>query len=354
MWRDLRAVVQSDLVVPHVVAERCVHSHIETASCRACVDACPRDAWVIEAEMLGIDGDKCDGCDLCAPVCPQAAIEGRFSLFRTATGQGGALFVACERAGVERPDQGLMPCLHALGLTDLLQLLRDGVRSLVTSHGDCGSCDRGHAKRLEQRLEEVGCLLASRGLEPLKHRNLGAGAWVETFRQARELAADRTLDRRAFLRNAVKLPRARIAAAIDDPPSAFVPPGTLLEGDAIGALFPFVPAIDPERCNGCDACVRLCPQEAIQLDSQGGGAPAFLIHAEQCSGCGICADVCEQDAVSIACIHPSVERRIPLQAERCSACGTHFHVPAAGPDSERLCWVCRKANHYRNLYQVLD
>jgi Pyruvate/2-oxoacid:ferredoxin oxidoreductase delta subunit len=68
------AVLHQALVLPEILAERCVHSVLETARCHACVDSCPRDAWVLDDESLGIDTEACDGCGLCAAACPQAAI----------------------------------------------------------------------------------------------------------------------------------------------------------------------------------------------------------------------------------------------------------------------------------------
>lgn len=351
LWRELQAAARIDLVLPEVVAERCVHRLVEKASCRACVDACPRDAWILDEEMLGIDTDRCDGCDLCVPACPQGAIQGRYVPALNAG--GGEAFIACENAGVEAPGDGLIPCLHALGTADLLRLRKGGACVLVTCCGDCESCDRGGARRLAQRLEEAGRLLASRGIGSLKHRSLKARDWETAIRRARGLAGPRRLDRRAFLRNAIKVPEEYLKAASDGSSTGFRPTGMWLDGGSVHALFPFVPEIDPARCNGCDACLQLCPQEAIRLDQQGPGSPAFLIDAERCSGCGICTDICEQDAVSVATMCPSTEHRIPLHSERCTACGADFHVPAVTGDGERTCRVCRKVDHCGALYQVL-
>ena len=60
--------------LPEIIGERCVHAVIEQASCQACVDACPHQAWVLDDDSLGIDLGSCDGCGLCAAACPQAAI----------------------------------------------------------------------------------------------------------------------------------------------------------------------------------------------------------------------------------------------------------------------------------------
>lgn len=331
-----------------------MHALTEKASCRACVDACPRDAWIIDDDMLGIDTEKCDGCDLCVPVCPQGAIEGRFSPSLKASDRGGVAFAACEHAGVTSGKDGLMPCLHAIGMSELLQLRLDGASSIVTSCGACESCDRGGAKRLEQRLDEANRLLASRGLDPLKLRSMASDAWENALRRIGELAASRTLDRRAFFRRAVELPRERVVAAVEDVTDSCLPPGMLLGGDHADPLFPHVPVLYPAHCNGCDACVLLCPTEAIGFDVEEPGAPAYLVRAERCTGCGICTDVCHQDAVAVKRLDRSLERRVPLRVGRCRVCGVDFHVPACGSDAERMCWVCRSTSDRNSLYQVLD
>jgi Pyruvate/2-oxoacid:ferredoxin oxidoreductase delta subunit len=354
MRYELQARSRSDLTLPEVIGERCVHALIESAGCRACADACPKDAWVIAEDMLGIDTRRCDGCDLCVPACPQGAIAGRFHTSLLGTAQGAVAFAACAPSGVTDYKEGLMPCLHAIGMSDLLQVRRRGASLLVTCCGDCGNCARGEAKRLEQHLDATNRLLCSRELAPLEHRNLTPEAWINALLRARELAATRALDRRAFFHSAVEIPRKKVDALLEDATGSFVPPGLLLDGDVKGALFPFVPQFDARRCNGCDACVRLCPQGAVRLEARDTGAGSYRIDAGRCSGCGICADVCEQHAVAVASLAPSEQGWIPLQAGRCPVCGVGFHVPAQGEDQESLCWVCSRTDHHRILYQVLE
>ncbi|MBN1347636.1 MAG: 4Fe-4S binding protein [Phycisphaerae bacterium] len=52
-------------------------------------------------------------------------------------------------------------------------------------------------------------------------------------------------------------------------------------------------SIDPEKCNGCTACAKKCPAEAIM------GAPKspHYIIPDKCIGCGTCAEVCRFKAV---------------------------------------------------------
>ncbi len=53
--------------------------------------------------------------------------------------------------------------------------------------------------------------------------------------------------------------------------------------------------IDPERCTGCLACKKVCPQEAIV----GKAKEPHSIIEDKCIKCGMCYDVCKYDAVVI-------------------------------------------------------
>ena len=53
--------------------------------------------------------------------------------------------------------------------------------------------------------------------------------------------------------------------------------------------------IDPDQCTGCTACVRICPQQAIEGERK---APHILNRA-QCIKCGACYDVCRFEAIVI-------------------------------------------------------
>jgi NAD-dependent dihydropyrimidine dehydrogenase PreA subunit len=326
---------------------------MERASCSACRDACPRDAWVIDDDLLGIDATRCDACELCVPVCPQGAIARRFSPALKHTDTGGVAFAACEHSRVGNARDGLMPCLHALGIRELLRLRREGATFLVTCHGDCESCPRGGGEGFTRRLDETNRILESRNLDTLKCRDMKPAAWTKALRHVEGMASRRVLDRRTFFRNAVKAPRERVEAVLDDVEDVFLPPGMLLGDDAGYGHHPYVPSIDPATCSGCDACVRLCPQEAIRLEVEEAQA-AYLIDAKRCSNCSLCVDICEQDAVRVDRNCDVTADRVELHRERCRVCGIEFHLPGARGCGATLCWVCAKTNHHRNLFQVLD
>jgi NADH:ubiquinone oxidoreductase subunit F (NADH-binding)/(2Fe-2S) ferredoxin/Pyruvate/2-oxoacid:ferredoxin oxidoreductase delta subunit len=51
--------------------------------------------------------------------------------------------------------------------------------------------------------------------------------------------------------------------------------------------------IDPEKCNGCTACARACPVEAISGEKK----QLHQIDQDKCIHCGVCQDTCKFEAV---------------------------------------------------------
>ena len=54
-------------------------------------------------------------------------------------------------------------------------------------------------------------------------------------------------------------------------------------------------SIDQEKCNGCGACSRACPHDAVTGEKK----QPHSINQDICTKCGICADTCKFDAVSV-------------------------------------------------------
>jgi len=50
--------------------------------------------------------------------------------------------------------------------------------------------------------------------------------------------------------------------------------------------------VDIEKCNGCETCVEVCPNESISMVD----GHAF-IDPEECLECGICFDECPEEAI---------------------------------------------------------
>jgi heterodisulfide reductase subunit A len=63
-------------------------------------------------------------------------------------------------------------------------------------------------------------------------------------------------------------------------------------------LEPVVAWVDPDLCNGCGRCVRVCPFHAITGGDAKKKIKASVVEA-MCQGCGTCAPECNFNAITI-------------------------------------------------------
>ena len=341
---------------PQAIADRCVHSLLETATCNACVKACPSGAWILNDDALALDLETCDGCGLCQPECPEGAIDISQSLAtRTWRGQRIAM-AACERAGVEETNT-ILPCIHSLGLQEILRLYGRSIMGLVVAMGNCDECPRGgKAPRLHQRIASLNKSLRQSGNPPFVLEQKPLAEWSSYRSKTKDAPAGPLLNRRGFLRALVETDKNsanNLHIFLGRESELFAPPAQLLPDLADDSILPNVPDIDSRRCSGCDACIRVCPHGALSLDLED-SVPSYRLMASRCTGCGMCIDICDQDAITIQHWATQEKNVISLGEMRCSACGVPFHEPAvAGKDLDSLCRICSQKNHHQKLFQIV-
>lgn len=82
--------------------------------------------------------------------------------------------------------------------------------------------------------------------------------------------------------------------------------------------------VDPEKCAGCGACTRICPQELIRLRPAGypilarcagNGSRSGKLCQVGCAACGLCERLCPAGAIALRGGHPE------LDYAKCLSCG---------------------------------
>lgn len=370
--KHLDDLVTQELHLPEIDADACVYALIDQADCQACVDICPTHAWVLGDESLGLDTDACDGCGVCVPACPGGALHIHFPwVIRPFSGRTIALF-ACEQSGIEK-NPGILPCIHSLGLRQLLLLYNSGIEYLLIATAECTECARHRSAGIHQRVEQLNRLLHERNKPPLKLLQRSDKVWMRIFNTDEMITRGTQLSRRKFLRGGGELLRQQmvILDPLNLPECRTVPPGQLLpDAKHEEVHWPWTPRLDEKLCNGCDACMKLCPTDALQLlqgrdehkeeeeeedGDKSGSFPLYRLNPSDCTGCGICTTVCELQAITVHNWALSSDHTVELSEKRCTACGSTYHLPLQNALSEEpLCRICRKQNHSSNLFQVLS
>ena len=138
-------------------ADRCLHARVKSATCDACIRACPTQAVRLNGSIT-LNAEACVACGACLPVCPTGAFDGKdgiADLLKCAgrVGPGRVIELAC--AQLPAPGKGAteaealvrtIGCLAALGPSAYLSLLALGVQRVCVRLDACVSCPIGQAR----------------------------------------------------------------------------------------------------------------------------------------------------------------------------------------------------------------
>ena len=290
------------------------------------------------------------------PVCPEGAILSSHALIIGHRQESAIALCACELAQIEA-SEAVIPCIHAIGLQDILRLHRKGVIEMAVATADCASCERGQGVRLEDTLNTLNRCLLQIGVTGVKLNRRSIANWQQLQHELSGASTGAQISRRGFLQgcfNSSLQQGLELFNLLSGQQASFIPPGRMLPDSTATKLWPHLPAIDGDLCNGCDACARLCPHQAIRLE-KAEGQTSYRINPRDCSGCAICTDVCDQQAVRLTEWGIQRQQAILLTTIKCTRCGNPFHIPASQADNtEAICRICALQNYHKNLYQVLN
>ncbi len=335
--------LQQQWQIPEIQAERCVHSQFATASCDACVDVCPHDAWVLDEEQLGINTERCNGCGLCHAACPESALLLEQAPPLREYEHKRLLFLACQHSGQKGHS---IACLHALSDTQLLSYYEVGYRHWLQSACDCQGCENApdSSQQLSPRLARLNQLLSSRELKPIQLFQLTTEAWQAYFDKSHSSNLSPSLSRRNFLKQAALALEKQVENETGNTPNL-----SIFTDDKKGGLYLYVPKFK-DNCSACDACLKLCPHEVISLDKD---QQRYSIAAEHCTACGLCVDVCTDKAIEISHLSPS-DQDLRLEFHTCQRCGVPYHYLSAAQGNETYCQICSQTQGRQTLFSVYD
>ena len=278
-----------------------------------------------------VDYDTCTDCGACGVVCAEG------------------VFAAPKPLPTAQDQAILIPCSNALGLRELAQLWLDGAHRILVALNHCDTCKTTPITQIETAVAEFNQLTQSRELADIELA-IASPQDLQAWQKARLRGDAPDPSRRAFLRRFVA-PVVEQDNEPVDPVITFLGQGET--GNPNKTLYPFSPDINPDKCIGCDDCIRICPHEALTLIKAENGKSLYHCAPERCTGCQLCSDVCDVDAIKV---HRMDLRGADILLTRfqCRACGVESHVTDAQPPADGLCRICHHTNHRKNLYVVLD
>ncbi|MET0108492.1 MAG: 4Fe-4S binding protein [Candidatus Thiodiazotropha sp.] len=355
-FKELFERIRQEERLPDVISGRCVHTRVELASCSSCVDACPQRAWSLDDDALQLDTILCDGCGLCAPVCPEGAISFQYEILIGEWKHGKIALCACEEVGFTR-QKGIIPCVHLIGIHDILKLYRLGYSEWLVATGNCSECHRNSGETFFERADRINPALSDDLNTTIGYRLLSGNKWLRISSILIADDAASKLSRRGFLRGIID-GGIQAASAIfklyEEEADEFPPPGELLPERGGPSIWPYVPQIDAFKCNGCDACIRICPHGAL-IFTENSQQMFYRMEPQACTGCGICQDICNAQAISVMQWSQLDKQDLILAPITCSCCGNQAHMPVeSGSRSQTHCRICAQVNHHNNLYQVME
>lgn len=361
------------LSYPEIRASRCTRYRFRYSECSRCADACPHQAIALGDDGAKLDQTRCQNCALCVSACHTAAWASEahkpVDLLRRAIKQTQFSF-ACAPSGDVA--DAIVPCLGAIDAASLAYLAKRRIAVTLRGAGHCGECAHGGcgADQLALNLEACTILIdaaaADAGAEWLAPQLVAdtrappvaaaveqpVGAFAAGRRQLFRRLVGRGVDEIVGAAEPVEAPPPVADKAIRAGAYAITEQRELLQIVCKrGEEQPFpVPLHDAlplmglslrAGCTVCEACFRVCPTGAIQIEENPADWQLKFL-SDRCVACEVCLEVCQPrvlDADPCMDARPDQPARVllALSKQRCARCDRHF----VSPVPEQTCPICR-------------
>ncbi len=289
------------MTAPAASPRRCTRARLSRSTCDLCVASCPRDAVSLEP-LPRIDVARCSGCEACVAACPLDALAGGGPRAQALASRLRAVdnpVIGCtERGGGQ--GHALVPCLAALGLSDLVGLAAAVPHRIVLNATHCSGCLNERALRgLRARL---GAL-----------REHGLDQRFELVDSGDLHVKPRQVPRRGLLRALLQEsvgfagrptpPDAEASAAGRHVPASCVDLESALRRLPSGVARGLRPvttfrAVVRNDCDACGRCAAICPTGAL-VRQRGSESRALDFVESLCVGCDACAEFCPSRSIQI-------------------------------------------------------
>ena len=340
--------------------------------CSICQDNCIVDAINI-GEGVEIDWDKCIKCGICASVCPtevfkiQAPSNNKILRSIAVSPKDENIIIECDF--VNKSFQGkekrqrysgrkiIVPCIGRFSETFLLLSTLSGGDKVeyVGCTSDCSfSIGKEVIDKMWWRTENLFKIFEKK---PIENKDIHSNNKYQSGRrkllrktgsQAIELLLSQK-DQATGLSNAnIKTPpqRAELLQLIE----MYSPPTVLIDRKEM----PFSNIkLSPEKCRLSGICASVCPTDALQfLENNQGKELSFKMGL--CVGCEACVYICPEEALEIdkeidlGLLSSPQQTIMKLKYRFCTSCGKQFSVKT-GYDSS-ICKFCIKSQFFLEEY----
>ena len=294
----------------------CLHGRSRLHTCRKCLDVCPVHAVSANKSEIVVDHYRCQGCGLCALICPAGAVTMRSPsqevLLSDLIGQlpvrsdsppGTFDIILYDRQIDSRRTGDAISYADCVQVIEIEEIGRIGLETLLLllAHGAAGvtlTCASSRPAEMQKALKGQIELAEEilRGLhlpaESVRFKVV-APYGAEEGLLSGKIQADRPFlpDFQAPLfclsdnrRNLIRQAAQKLGNSGNEKHNIIALPA----GSPFGALF------ISHRCSLCMVCVGSCPAYALQSCDD---MPRLSLIEDRCHQCGLCAAACPEEAI---------------------------------------------------------